>query len=53
MSTFKNGVPENQIVLMNTVRAIRIFTVRLLYLNDHYIFPFPHSKGAGKVESAL
>lgn len=53
MSTFKNGVPENQIVLMNTVRTIRIFTVRLLYLNDHYIFPFPHSKGAGKVESAL
>lgn len=50
---FKNGMPENQFVSMNTVRTAWIFTVRLLYMNGHYIFPFPHSKGTWKAEPAV
>lgn len=50
---FKNGMPENQFVLMNTARTAWIFTVRLLYMNGHYIFPFPHSKGTWKAEPAV
>lgn len=53
MSTFKNDLPENQFVLMNTVRTTRIFTVRLLYMNNYHIFPFPLSKGTLRVEPAV
>lgn len=45
MSTFKNNMPENPFILMNTPRTTRIFTVSILYLNDHYNFSFSPSNG--------
>lgn len=53
MSTFKNDLPENQFVLMNTVRRTQIFTAGLLNLDGHYIFPFSHSEETQKAKPAV
>lgn len=53
ISTFKNDLPENQFVLMNTVRRTQIFTAGLLNLDGHYIFPFSHSEETQKAKPAV